>query len=198
MLTLQAQLAQAFGIDDSYIEEMLAFTFSKKVRRGEFLLREGEVCTHVGLVIEGALRTFYINENGEDISFLFHFNGRLEHLAFLDYESVLLGTPTKLNIQATEDSLVYLIHKNDLAALYQKNAFWQKFEKHIADRVYLSAKRRVEDLLYFSPEKRYLNLLADHPIVFQKFSQKFIASYLGVTPQSLSRIRKRLTINYLR
>lgn len=197
MTPLTAQLADAFGLSVSHIEEMMAIAFPKKVRRGEFLLREGEVCTHVGLVVTGALRTFYINEDGEDISFLFHFNHRLEHLAFIDYESVLLGTPTKLNIQATKNSLVYLIHKDALAALYQKNEFWQKFEKHMADRVYLSAKRRVEDLLYYSPERRYLQLLTDNPLVFQKFPQKHIASYLGITPQSLSRIRKRITNNYL-
>lgn len=197
MTPLTSQLADAFGLSVSHIEEMMAIAFPKKVRRGEFLLREGEICTHVGLVVTGALRTFYINESGEDISFLFHFNHRLEHLAFIDYESVLLGTPTKLNIQATKNSLVYLIHKNDLAALYKKNEFWQKFEKQMADRVYLSAKRRVEDLLYYSPEKRYIHLLTENPLVFQKFPQKYIASYLGITPQSLSRIRKRITNNYL-
>jgi CRP-like cAMP-binding protein len=100
-----------------------------------------------------------------------------------------------LNIQALENSTVFLLSKNDLESLYLKDKYWQNFGKRMTERIYLSAKKRVEDLLYYSPEKRYLNLLTDNPLIFQKIPQKFIASYLGITPQSLSRIRKRITIN---
>ncbi|MDP2723224.1 MAG: Crp/Fnr family transcriptional regulator [Bacteroidales bacterium] len=187
-------LADIFGINKNYFVDFFSLLSVKNINKSEFILQAGDVCNYIGIVIEGSLRTYYINENGEDVSFLFHFNHKLENLVFTDYESVLLGNKSKLNIQALENSTVFLLSKNDLESLYLKDIYWQNFGKRMTERIYLSAKKRVEDLLYYSPEKRYLNLLTDNPLIFQKIPQKFIASYLGITPQSLSRIRKRITI----
>ncbi|MBB6004364.1 CRP-like cAMP-binding protein [Arcicella rosea] len=141
---------------------------------------------------EGIMRTFYLNEKGEDVSLLFHFNQQIENIVFTDYESFLLGTKSKLNIQALENSKVYFIKIDDWVNLCNKNLFWTYFSKKMSDKVYLSAKKRVEDLLYYTPENRYLKLLKENPLVLQMISQKYIASYLGITPQSLSRIRSRI------
>lgn len=188
-------IAGQLGMDSRYFAEFFALLKIRRLHKSEIILREGDTCNFIGIVISGALRTYYINDSGEDVSFLFHFNNRLEDFIFTDYESVLLSNRSKLNIQATEDSIVYILSKDDWGRLILKDAYWQKFVQSMTEKVYLSAKRRVEDLLYYSPEKRYLNLLAVNPKVFQNFAQKFIASYLGIKPQSLSRIRNRLALN---
>ena len=75
--------------------------------------------------------------------------------------------------------------------------YWQEFGRQMAEHIYLSAKKRVEDLLFLTAENRYLQLLKQHPEIFQHVPQKYIASYLGIQPQSLSRMRKRIALNKL-
>lgn len=96
-----------------------------------------------------------------------------------------------MNIKALKDSEIMLLHKDDLQKLYQKEAYWQEFGRKMTEVIYLSAQKRIEELLYYVPERRYYNLLSETPQVFQLIPLKHIASYLGIKPQSLSRIRNR-------
>lgn len=177
--------------------ELYSLLQYQEIKRNDFVLKEGEICKFIGLVDNGSLRTFYINENAEEVNFLFHFNQKIEDIVFTDYESFLLSTPSKLNIQALENCSFYLIPHQDWQNLCNKSSYWQMFATKMTEKAYLSAKKRVEDLLYYSPENRYIKLLQSNPQIFQKISQRHLASYLGITPQSLSRIRKRISINYL-
>jgi len=186
------KLQRLLEIENPAFNELYSLLKFKEIKKNDFVLRENDTCKFIGLLEEGSMRTFYVNENGEDVSFLFHFNQQIEDIVFTDYEGFLLGTKSKLNIQALENSKVYFIDKDDWNNLFNKNAFWLCFSKKMTEKVYLSAKKRVEDLLYYSPENRYLKLLKENPQIFQKIPQKYIASYLGITPQSLSRIRNRI------
>jgi CRP-like cAMP-binding protein len=189
------KLKNLLEIESVAFDEFYSLLKFAEIKKNDFALIEGDTCLFIGLIEEGALRTFYVNEKGEDVSFLFHINENIEDIAFTDYESFLLGSKSKLNIQALENSKVYFINKVDWDNLCNKDSYWQYFSKRMTEKIYLSAKKRVEDLLYYSPENRYLKLLKDNPLIFQKFPQKYIASYLGITPQSLSRIRKRIFIS---
>jgi CRP-like cAMP-binding protein len=184
-----------FEIEEHYVDEIVSLLKFQEIKKSEFVLKENEVCSFIGLVGEGSFRTFYKNENGEEINFLFHYNQRIEDLVFTDYESFLLRSNSKLNIQALEDSKVCFIAYDDWQDLCNKNVYWQFFSKSMTEKVYICAKKRIEDLLYYAPESRYLNLLKENPSIFQIIPQKYIASYLGITPQSLSRIRKRIVNN---
>lgn len=196
MTNSKKDLASKLLIGPERFEELSAFLQPLKISKHDFFVRPGGVCQHIAFVISGVLRSYYVDERGEEISFLFHFSHQhLQHQFVSDYESVLTGIPSRLYIQALEESELLLLHKNDLEQLYREDAYWQQFGRIMNERVYLSAKKRVEDLLYFSPESRYRNLLAENPSFFQRIPQKFIASYLGITPQSLSRIRRRLAFN---
>ena len=186
------KLQKLLEIENPFFDELYSLLQCKEIQKNDFVLQENDTCKFIGLLEEGSMRTFYINEKGEDVSFLFHFNQQIEDLFFTDYESVLLGTKTKLNIQALENSKVHFITKEDWNNLCNKNVFWQYFSKKMTEKIYLSAKKRVEHLLYYTPENRYLKLLEENPHIFQKIPQKYIASYIGITPQSLSRIRNRI------
>jgi CRP-like cAMP-binding protein len=180
--------AALLQIDQAHWDELAPKLTSVTLAKNEFLLPVGAVCQHLGLVVEGTLRTFYVDSAGRDVSFLFHWTGQF----FTNYESVLTSQPSTLAIQALEPTRVMIIHRNDLFALYETSMYWQRFGRHLADQIFLTARKRIDDLLFLSPEERYLALLTQHPTVFQKIPQKYIATYLGVTPQSLSRIRKRI------
>lgn len=109
-----------------------------------------------------------------------------------NYESVLTETPSQMIIEATEASEITLLHKNDVFKLYQSSAKWQEAGRLISDQIFLKAKQRIDTLLFLSPEERYIDLLNNQPEILQQIPQKHIATYLGIQPQSLSRIRKRM------
>jgi CRP-like cAMP-binding protein len=177
-----------FRIDASHWSFFQSKLLTRKIKKDAFFISMGEICEHIGFIKNGTLRTFYIDNNGNDVSFIFH----LENNFFTDYESFLTATPSKLFIQAVEDTEVLVIHKKDLLDLYAADVYWQIYGRNMAEGIYLSAKKRVEDLLFLTHEERYVRLIKDQPMIFNRIPQKQIASYLGIKPQSLSRIRKRL------
>lgn len=190
--TFKKTLAHALAVDESHIDTFYALLEFKELKRKDFLIRQDEFCHFIGFVINGTLRTFYVNEEGDEINFLFHFHNRLEDMGFTDFESFLLEQKAKLNIQALEKSYVALISRKNWMELTHSDEYWQVFGRRMTEIVYLAAKHRIEELLYFTPENRYLKLIENYPEIVLKFPQKYIASYLGIQPQSLSRIRKRL------
>ncbi len=88
--------------------------------------------------------------------------------------------------------MILLNHKG-LNSLYNDSFYWNKFGRIISEQIFINSKRRTEQLLFLSPKERYLLLLKEYPDFFQKYSLKHIASYLGITPQSLSRIRNQIS-----
>ncbi len=180
--------ATLLQLDSLHWDELAPKLTSVTLAKHDFLLQPGAICHHLGFVVNGTLRTFYVDSAGNDVSFLFHWTGQL----FTNYESVLTRQPSTLAIQALEPTTVQLIHRDDLFALYETSMYWQRFGRIMADQIFLTARQRINDLLFLSPEERYLALLSQQPTVFQKIPQKYIATYLGITPQSLSRIRKRI------
>ncbi|MFZ4928093.1 Crp/Fnr family transcriptional regulator [Chryseobacterium sp. Mn2064] len=185
-------LAQALAVDEFRIDTFYELLEFRELQRKQFLIQQEEYCHFIGFVINGTLRTFYVNEEGDEINFLFHFHNRLEDMGFTDFESFLLQEKAKLNIQALEKSYVALISRKNWMELTHSDEYWQVFGRRMTEVVYLAAKHRIEELLYFTPENRYLKLIENYPEIVLKFPQKYIASYLGIQPQSLSRIRKRL------
>ncbi|KQC00826.1 Crp/Fnr family transcriptional regulator [Pedobacter sp. Hv1] len=179
----------SFFVDEAHFEELFLLLKSVTLKKNNFFLKSGEKCKYLGFVESGTMRSYYINENGIEKNFDFYFDRNF----FTDYESILCNTKSNLNIQALEETKILLLNKEDLQKLYLKEAYWQEFGRVMAERIFLNAKKRIEDLLYYSPERRYTNLLKEAPLVFEKIPQKLIASYLGITPQSLSRIRNRIT-----
>jgi len=186
------KLLELLEIDEVHMDTFFALLEFRKLKKKAFILKEGTVCDFIGFTIDGTLRTFYVNEEGDEVNFLFHFQKRIVDLGFTDYESFLLQTKSKLNIQAMEAAYVATISYDNWQKLTNSDLYWQLFSKRITETVYIAAKGRIEELLYYSPENRYIKLLENFPEILQQFPQKYIASYLGMQPQSLSRIRKRL------
>lgn len=182
------KLSTELKIPISRTEEYLDVCTIIHHSRKEILRPENSLFNSLGYIINGAVRTFYIDQQGIEISYLLQLNGD----AIGDYANFISGESSNLHIQFLLDSEVLYIHKRRLEQLIDKDPFWMGFAKKISDLAFLSAKQRLDELFFYNPEERYLNLLKKSPKLIQAIPQKYIASYLGITNQSLSRIKNRI------
>lgn len=160
----------------------------KSIRKGDYLLKAGEVCNHVTFINKGYFRIYH-TLGEEELTANFAFEGNY----VTDYPSFVSRQPTYDNIVAMEDAEVLLLEYNDLQIAYEQFPIWQKFGRMIAEYILLFVVDRNKALLFMSPEERYVKLMKDRPKVIANVPLKYIASYLGITPEALSRIRKRMS-----
>ena len=160
----------------------------KTYKKGDFFLKEGQICKQVGFVAKGLMR-YYINQDGEEKTYAFS----QENNYVCNYESFLPQSPSSKNIQALEDSHVLVISHNDLQMFYTTVREGERFGRMVIGAVLIQLLEDLSSFYTDTPEHRYEKFIKDHPDLQQRISQYHIASYVGVKPQSLSRIRKRIS-----
>jgi len=170
------------------IEFFTSLLKSKSLADGEFLLREGDVCRYESFVIKGCLKTYYQDENG--FEHIMDFS--IEEWWADDLYSFLTQTASKSNIKAIEDTDIVQIGKTDLELLYQKIPKFERFFRILFQNAYIAQREQINLALSASAHERYLLFVKKKPYAEKRFSQKDIASYLGVTPQFLSTLKKKL------
>lgn len=160
----------------------------RSLARSEQWIGEGQKEQFVGIVLEGSLRHYYTRD-GEEKTTYFYF----EHHLISSYFSAITGKPSQLTIEALTDTRLLAFPYSRLAALYDQFPTWQRFGRLLAEYIALGLEERMAGLLMMSPEERYLQLLqGNKQKIIERVPQHYIANYLGITPVSLSRIRKRL------
>jgi CRP-like cAMP-binding protein len=157
------------------------------LRKGEFLVSEGQVVNNVSFVNKGSFRVFK-NMNGQDLTKHFFFANEYA----TEYISFLTRQPSDICVKALEDSELIELHYDKVQALYEQYPVWQKYGRLLAEHLFIKLAERTHRLLYHSPEENYLHLIESRPDIIERIPQQYIASYLGIQPESLSRIRKRL------
>lgn len=168
--------------------DIVTSLFKEKLyKKGEFFLEEGRICKNVGFVAKGLMR-FYINQDGEEK--IYDFSQENEFVC--NYESFLPQIPSSKNIQALEDSIVFVISHADLQLFYANVRGGERFGRIAIEAVFLKLLQDISALYTETPELRYERFLKNHADLQQRISQYHIASFVGVKPQSLSRIRKRI------
>jgi CRP-like cAMP-binding protein len=160
----------------------------KKYKKGDYFLADGQVCKQVGFVTKGLMR-YYINHDGEEKTYAFS----QENQYVCNYESFLPQSPSSKIIQALEDSDVLVISYNDLQKLYANVREGERFGRIAIEAVFLQILKDINSFYTETPEVRYERFLKNHADLQQRISQYYIASFIGVKPQSLSRIRKRIS-----
>jgi len=172
------------GEEEQHINRLFKL---KKIKKGDFFLADGQVCRHAGFIAKGLIR-YYINHDGEEKTYDF---GQ-ENNFVCNYESFLPQTPSTKIIQALEDCEILQISYTDLQLFYQSVKGGERFGRLVIEQVFMQLLQALSSLYTDTPENRYKKLFKEHPDLLQRVSQYHIASYVGVKPQSLSRIRKRI------
>jgi CRP-like cAMP-binding protein len=159
----------------------------KKFRKKQYFLQEGEVCKYTGFILKGAMRMYSVNENGiEHIQQLY-----IENYWATDRESSIMLTPSRYNIEAWEDTELLVISRAEMLELMEKTPSLAKMFQKLDENNAIATGRRVNLSISSNAEERYKKFAENHPQFIQRFPQHIIASYLGITKETLSRIRKQ-------
>jgi len=185
---LSLQLKQVYKLSDKELMKVIQLFETVHVKKNEHLYRPGEIVRQVYFVEKGCLRQYYINNNGEDRTIYFKIEGGWcsELVSFLD------NKPTELSVQALEDGTLQAINqKNWVYAVSQIQSFTLGFIRAQQDTNYM-LKKRLAEATVETPEEKYLRFVEEEPHLLQRIPLYQIAAYLAMTPETLSRIRKKI------
>ena len=149
--------------------------------------QEGEICNKLWFIAKGLVR-YTANINGEERTFIFRNEGNF----IGDIDGFIKQTPATKSIITIEESIVYAISKTDLQLFYQKVTYGERFGRLLIETVFAAAVNHIVSFYTESPEQRYIQLIRQNKDFIQRISQYHIASFLGIKPQSLCRIKRRL------
>lgn len=171
-------------------EALIAAAFQpKKLRKKQYFLQEGQVCTYIGFIVAGAMRQYTVDDKGvEHIVHLY-----IENYWAGDRESSIMLTPSNYNIDAWEDTAMLVITRVEMLGLTEKIPALVEMIRKMDERNAIANQRRLNSTISNTAEKRYEEFADNHPQFIQRFPQHLIASYLGITKETLSRVRKQMT-----
>jgi CRP-like cAMP-binding protein len=173
---------------ESDMEVLPSILQTQTVKKHDYLLKEGEVCCNVTFLVNGLFRMYYIDFKGSEINYSFADKNHF----FVDFQSFIMQQPSHFYWQAMQDSELLVLPYPQIQQAYASSFAWNNFGRLIAEHVYMQTNERVKMLHFMTPEERYLHLLHTQPQLFTQLSLFHLSSYLGIKPESLSRLRRRL------
>lgn len=184
---LRHHIQSLIEISEDELNPIDLFFERQTVPRKKFLLQEGNVCRFVAFLERGAVRHFH-TKNGDEKTCDISFEGRW----VTDFQSFNTQQPAVINLQALEDSSFIIIQRDRLNALYAQYPKYETFGRLIAEQIAQRATEIAMSLSSDRPEERFRKLMLSQSDMFQRVPQKYIANFLGVSPETLSRIRHRI------
>ncbi|GAA3559583.1 Crp/Fnr family transcriptional regulator [Snuella lapsa] len=181
-------LIEKMGLTTEAFVQVERYVKVKKVVKGEFLLKQGKVCKHSFFVEQGLLRFYALNEEGKENILQF----ATEHWIVSDRGSVYFKEPTTYCIDAFEDTVVVLLDESFIEQVSKISPDFRQRNERLLQNHIRHLYKRISLLLGASAKSRYLDFIKMYPDVMLRVPQWMIASYLGITPESLSRVRKTL------
>jgi len=160
----------------------------RTVKKNQFLVHEGAVQRCTNFVNKGCLRTYFIDSDGQEHIVQFAFEGWW----ISDLQSFLMQVPATFNVQAVEDTDLLELPYESLEMLYEKVPKMERYFRIITQRAFITFQQRIVQKISMSAEDRYLAFLAKYPGIELRMPQRFIASYLGVSAEFISKIKNRL------
>jgi len=176
------------GLTEADIVKIEPFIKTRHVAKGELLLKQGDICSHFFFVEKGLLRFYALNEEGKESILQF----ATENWLVSDRGSVYFQEPSTYYIDAIEDTLTVLMDEDFIDKVSEVNSNFRKNNERLLQNHIRHLNKRISQLLGASARTRYLDFVKMHPDILLRVPQWMIASYLGVTPESLSRVRKTL------
>lgn len=188
MNSLKTVIASFVPMGDNEYNLILPMINRLEIKKGMDLQKQGEVCEYVYFIESGFFRMFYVDYKGNEINSRF----AKPNDFMVDFASFITRKPSLYYWKAMEDAIVIALAYKEVENLYSKSLNWSEFGRKIAEFGYLLINDREEMLHFQTPEERYQTTLQKEPHLFQMVSQNQLSSYIGVKPESLSRLRKRL------
>jgi CRP-like cAMP-binding protein len=169
--------------------ELMKISKFQNLPKNEHFIKAGDTTKKVGFIINGLIR-FYHLKDGEEYNIIF----KKEFEMASSFEAIILNQPSSYSFEALEDTQMMEYDYNEMEELFARNHQLERFGRHFIQQELAQAVKIYEGHLFFSPEERYLKFLEEHPDLMNRVPLKHLSSFLGITPVSLSRIRKRITV----
>ena len=171
------------------VERIRAVTVVRTLQKHQFLLQAGEVCASQAFIVSGCMRTYSVDNKGAEHILYF----AVENWWISDQESLTTGQPSGYYIDAIEDSTFVLIKKDDMERLRREIPTFDQLVNTTLYRSFLTSQHRIHSAISYSAEERYREFVEKHPEFAQRIPQHMVAAYLGMTTETLSRVRRKLT-----
>jgi CRP-like cAMP-binding protein len=176
------------SMTDSEIDEFIELGKLKTIAAKSHFIQSGQIPTEIGIVISGLLRYVYISEKGKEFTKVFMQDGSF----ISSYSAMISGTPSHFFIEAIEKSEVFVIPYNSWQKLRDQNYRWNLLLVALLEKGYSTKEKRERELLLCDAQTRYRIFLEEHPTLEKRVTQNMIASYIGITPIALSRVRRNI------
>lgn len=185
-----AHVNQFITLEPDEADYFTALLNYKLLRKRQYLVQAGDVCKFDSFVLKGCLRTYFVDERGSEHVVQF----AVENWWTGDLFSFLSGSPAAYNTDALEDSELLQIDQPSLDRLYERVPKFERFFRILTQRAFIAAERRVINTISLTAEERYRHFIERYSGLDQRVPQHLIASYLGFTPEFLSRIRRQMAL----
>ncbi|MCV9928107.1 Crp/Fnr family transcriptional regulator [Flavobacterium sp. LS1R49] len=177
-----------FALDKKECEEVVRLFSQRNIRRKGFLLQEGDFCRHYFFIVSGCFKMFAVDPSGKEHNLQF----AAENDWISDLHSFYAHEPSRMHIEAVEPSVILQIQHDDLLYLFVN---YHKFDRNfriITERKYINFQNRILQNISSTAEERYISFTSEYPELVNRIPNTQIASYLGITPEFLSKIRKKI------
>lgn len=189
---LFSKIAELVPLNDHDIQVIDSLFHAEEYKTNDFILKEGLLCNKLWFIAKGLVR-YTINTDGEERTFIF----RNEGCFISDIDGFILRTAATKNIIAIEDCVLYSVTHAGLQHFFKEVSSGERFGRLLIEQIFLASVNHIVSFYTESPEERYIKLLKQHSDFIQRIPQYHIASFLGIKPQSLCRIKKRLLSKHL-
>jgi len=180
---------------DSEMTDLIASQLTEtSFRQKDILIKEGGICNKIFFLISGTARSYYTDSSGLTVTWAFHFNNDLSvirNVFATDYRAFLTSKPASITIEALSGISALVFSRDAINNLMGKSLKYEIWQRKINEKAFVTMFDRAFTLLTMSAKERYCKLVQDESHLMQMFSNYYIASYLGIAPQSLSRIRNQ-------
>jgi CRP-like cAMP-binding protein len=170
------------------VQLLLKSARSKSFSKKELLIEEGTEKNEIFIIRKGLVRCYYVNDKGEEITFQLI----PEHYIVANADIILFKQASRFNYEAFEATQTYSLEYDVMQSILESNIKFESNRKYVFQKMLKLAHRRIESFVLHNPEERYLLFIKDYPNIVNRVPDKYIANVLGITPVSLSRIRKRI------